>query len=80
MKGVSFLESEAKEQGLSYIELVSGDIHRKVGGYPSRNHQMPICCDAMYSLMKPGDEVLYAPQKGKGATLKIRYNLIRKDS
>lgn len=65
--------SEAKKQGLSYIDLVSGDIHRKVGGYPSNNHRMPSCCKAMYSLMKPGDEVLYAPQKGKGATLKIRY-------
>ncbi|MDR2590443.1 MAG: hypothetical protein LBC71_05605 [Oscillospiraceae bacterium] len=56
-----------------YIDLVSGDIHRAVGGYPSKNHRMPICCEVMYSRMRSNDIILYAPPKGKGATLKIRY-------
>jgi len=41
--------------------------------YPSNNHRMPICCDVMYDRMKQEDEILFAPQKGKGATVKIRY-------
>ena len=57
----------------NYIDLVSGDIHRAVGGYPSSNHRMPVCCDVMYSRMRKNDVVLSAPPKGKGATLRIRY-------
>ena len=55
------------------IELVSGDIHRELGGYPDPNHRMPSCCNAMRNLMSNDDEVLYSPKKGNGATLKIRY-------
>ena len=65
----------AKDEGAAFIDIVSGDIHRKLGGYPSTNHRMPICCDAMYELMKPGDEIIEAPPKGKGATVKVRYYL-----
>jgi len=56
-----------------YIDLVSGDIHRELGGYPGPDHRMPSCCNAMRELMKNDDEVLYSPKKGNGATLKIRY-------
>jgi len=56
-----------------YIELVSGDIHRELGGYPGSNHRMPSCCSAMRELMKSDDEILYSPKRGNGATLKIRY-------
>lgn len=66
---------KAREGKLSFIDITSGDVHRKVGGYPSRDHRMASCCDVMYSLMKTKDEILYAPPKGKGATLKIRYYL-----
>jgi len=38
---------------------------------------MPSCCGAMYAEQRSGDEVLYAPPKGKGPKLKIRYMLPR---
>ena len=56
-----------------HIDIVSGDVHRAVGGYPGNNHRMPVCCEVMYDRMKGRDEVLAAPPKGKGATVKIRY-------
>ncbi len=66
---------EAKKKGERYIDITSGEIHRSVGGYPSRNHNMPSCCQVMYSLKKPLDQIIYSPPKGKGATLTIRYFL-----
>jgi 5-methylcytosine-specific restriction protein A len=52
---------KAFRDGKKHIYITSEDVHRKVGGYPGTNHKMPICCDAMYSKIKVGDEVLYAP-------------------
>jgi hypothetical protein len=69
------LKNEAKEKGFPTVAIISGEVHRNIGGYPSPKHRMPICCDAMYSLKKERDEILYSPGKGKGATLKIRYYL-----
>lgn len=66
---------KAKEIGLKYVDIKSGDLHRKVGGYPGKNHRMPTCCAVMISLMKEDDEILQSPPKGKGATLNIRYYL-----
>lgn len=66
-------KSGARARGQKSVDIVSGDVHRSVGGYPGTNHRMPVCCDVMYSMMKGADEILYAPPKGKGATLKIRY-------
>ncbi|MDG5789786.1 hypothetical protein QA612_20210 [Evansella sp. AB-P1] len=66
---------EALESGEDFIDITSKCVHEKVGGYPSRIHNMPGCCDAMYELKKEKDEILHAPNKGKGATLKIRYYL-----
>ena len=67
----------ATNQGRSYIEVLSGDLHREIGGYPSPDHRMPVCCEVMYRLMGPSDVLLYAPPKGKGASLRIRYQLPR---
>lgn len=75
MEEISKLIKNAREAGLDYLDITSGDLHRKVGGYPGRNHSMPTCCNVMRSLMKPNDEVLQSPLKGKGATLTIRYYL-----
>ncbi|PYG84806.1 5-methylcytosine-specific restriction protein A [Ruminiclostridium sufflavum DSM 19573] len=74
-KEIERLITEAKKRGESYIDIKSGEVHRSVGGYPGKNHNMPSCCQAMYSLKKPSDEIIYSPPKGKGATLKIRYYL-----
>lgn len=69
--------TEARTEGHSYIDIRSGNLHTEVGGYPGRGHSMPTCCATMYDAMKPGDEVLQAPPKGKGANLVIRYRLAR---
>ena len=65
----------AKLEGKAYVDILSGDLHKSLGGYPARNHRMASCCQVMYQMMKSSDEVLTAPPKGKGATLKIRYYL-----
>ena len=67
----------AQQQGLSQIQVKSGELHRRVGGYPSNNHRMPICCQVMRANMHSGDQILSAPPKGDGATLVIRYRLPR---
>lgn len=66
---------DAKDQNKEYIDVISGDLHRKVGGYPSKDHKMPTCCAVMKSMMNLKDEIIYQPPKGRGATLHIRYYL-----
>lgn len=63
--------------GLVAIEVNSGNLHRRIGGYPGQGHRMPICCDVMRSEMKNTDSVISEPKKGKGASLTIRYLLPR---
>lgn len=74
-KEINRLKKEAKDKGMRYVDVVSGQVHRNIGGYPSRNHRMPSCCQVMYSMKNNEDEIIYAPPKGKGATLQIRYYL-----
>jgi 5-methylcytosine-specific restriction protein A len=61
----------------TFIDVVSGDLHREVGGYPGPNHAMPNCCSVLRQEMRGGDEVISEPPKGKGASLKIRYRIPR---
>lgn len=68
---------DAQQQGENFVDIKSGDLHRKVGGYPGSNHRMPICCRVMRKEMKSADKILEAPPKGDGATLIIRYYLPR---
>ena len=67
----------AQQQGKSFIEIESGDLHRAVGGYPGHVHRLPTCCRVMRRNMKPEDEILQQPPSGAGATLIIRYRLPR---
>ena len=66
----------AKNQGREYKVIISGDLHRSVGGYPGKDNRMPICCDVMRRKMKENDKILNQPPKGNGATLQIKYYLI----
>jgi len=66
---------KAKKDNKESIIVISGDLHRKVGGYPGRNHRMPTCCSVMMAFKRSQDEILNSPPKGKGATLKIKYYL-----
>ncbi len=68
----------AANVGRGTIVVRSGDLHRAVGGYPGRNHRMPMCCGVMYAEMVEGvDELLSAPPSGQGASVAIEYLLPR---
>lgn len=67
----------ARAAGKTAVEIVSGDVHRTLGGYPGRNHLMPLCCEVMRAEMRGADEVLAEPPRGQGASLRIRYCLPR---
>jgi 5-methylcytosine-specific restriction protein A len=38
---------EAMKAGKEFVEINAGELHRRVGDYPGRNHRMPICCEVM---------------------------------
>lgn len=75
VKEIQRLMQEAKSKGAEYVDIVSGDVHRNLGGYPGENHRMRTCCDAMYGKMGAKDEVLNAPASTYGAKVEIRYYL-----
>lgn len=81
--GVTFRDAlarrfqSARVTGLQSIRVNSGDLHREVGGYPGRNHKMPLCCDEMRAAIRPGDRIIAQPPKGRGASLTIEYVLPR---
>jgi hypothetical protein len=68
----------AQKHGAPHVEINSGELHRKIGGYPGAGHRMPLCCDAMYFEQHPGDEIVCSPKQGKGASLTIHYKLPRR--
>ncbi len=76
---LSELLVDAENKELDFVDIVSGDLHRVIGGYPVEdgNHRMPICCQVMKDQMVDEDQILHSPPKGQGATLKIRYKLPR---
>ena len=65
----------ARQSGQSYVDVESGNLHKKVAGYPNPNHRMPVCCEVMRKLMRAGDSVLKETMSGQGATLTIRYTV-----
>ncbi len=67
----------AENKRLSAIILVSGELHRLVGGYPGSDHRMPICCSVMRKNLKSGDVIIHEPPSGEGATLTIKYQFPR---
>lgn len=71
---IESLFQTAKEQGIEYIELISGDIHQALG----MRNAMPSVCIVMYEKMIPGDEVLHTTPSGKSSTIRIRYYLSRR--
>src|SRR5260221_8047462 len=70
---------EALNQGKETADINAGELHRRVGDYPSANHRMPMCCGVMRSVFAPdaGDVILDEPPSGQGASLTIRYVLPR---
>lgn len=68
---------DARRKGAEYVDVNSGELHRKLGGYPGKNHAMPSCCNVMWEEKTPRDIVLHAPPKSRGASLTVRYALPR---
>jgi len=68
---------EARSRGDSYADVTSGGVHRDVGGYPEKNHRMPLCCQVMKKKMGSDDIILKEPPSGQGVIL-IRY-FLKKD-
>jgi hypothetical protein len=70
------MKNEARINGEEYIDIIALEIHKRLA-IVSRNHRMASCCKAMYDMMltENGDQIISAPPKGKGSTLKIRYYL-----
>jgi 5-methylcytosine-specific restriction protein A len=71
--------NEAIHEGRETAEINAGELHRRVGDYPGRNHRMPVCCEVMRGAFAPdaGDLILEEPPSGQGASLTIRYVLPR---
>jgi 5-methylcytosine-specific restriction protein A len=66
----------ARNSGREYKVIISGDLHRSVGGFPGPDHRMPTCCAVMRNRMRENDKIINQPLKGNGASLQIKYNLI----
>jgi hypothetical protein len=69
--------AEAHNAGNDFVEINAGELHKRVGGYPGRNHRMPNCCQVMKTqlALDYGDTIVDEPPSGQGPTLTIRYRL-----
>lgn len=70
----------AEAAGCDHVDIRSGDLHAKLGGYPpnpGENHRMRSCCKVMCATMGGDDDVLRSPPSGQGASLTIRYRIPR---
>jgi hypothetical protein len=70
---------EAMKAGQAFAEINAGELHRRVGDYPGRDHRMPVCCEVMRGALAldAGDVILEQPPSGQGASLTVRYVLPR---
>jgi 5-methylcytosine-specific restriction protein A len=73
--------ADAQQSGSKCIEINAGALHRRLGGYPGADSQMPTCCQVMKAelALDSGDVILNEPRSGQGATLTIRYRLPRRN-
>jgi len=53
--------------GFVAVDINAGKLHRAVGGYPGKNHRMPVCCDVMRRAMNPTDGVVVQPARRNAA-------------
>lgn len=62
------------------VQVIAGELHRRVGGYPSADNRMPVRCFVTRDAMnrEAGDVIVNSPPSGDGATLVVRYVLPRR--
>jgi 5-methylcytosine-specific restriction protein A len=66
----------AIHQKRRHVEINAGELHRVVGGYPSKSHNMPTCCDVMKDeLKRRGGMVIFETDSGNSASYTVRYAL-----
>lgn len=72
---------EAIKEGRPFTEISAAELHKRVGGYPGKNHRMPLCCEVMRGslALDAGDVIIEEPPSGQGARLNIRYVLPRRE-
>jgi len=71
--------SFCNENGIEEIVINAGKLHRAMGDYPDpQEHRMATLSTVMRSIMEGKDREVTSPQKGKGASLSIRYSLPRR--
>lgn len=63
--------ARAQANHFSFIEIISGELHRVVGGYPGSSHRMPACCAVMRSAQRGGGEIVDAQRNPLPMTAKI---------
>jgi len=73
--------TRATRQGRPHVEINAGELHRTLGGYPSKagkQHSMPTCCGVMMDEFHRGNaEIIHETGSGQAPVLTIRYKLPR---
>jgi hypothetical protein len=65
----------AEHSGKPYVDVESSNLHTELGGDPNSHHRMPVCCEVMTRMMRPGDSILKETRNRDGETMMIRYIL-----
>lgn len=69
--------AEAQRSGKPWLDVNSGELHRKVGAYPGAHHRMPMCCNVMRQLQRQPNDIVISAKNTDGAKFTIRYELPR---
>ena len=59
--------SEAERDGRTRVEVSAAQLHRALGGYPGRDHRIPICCSVMRAGMREGDSIVVSTPCRRGS-------------
>jgi len=68
---IESLKQLAKNNGQTYLDLISLDIHKNL----NLKNRMPMVCNSMRQVMDKNDLILNQTPSGYSSTLKIRYYL-----
>lgn len=71
---------QAQDAGAAYVDIVAGNLHRAVGGYPSPEPRIPNCCSVMRQEFDPENDKIISERISNGARFAIRYKLPRSKS